>query len=424
MKKLLLRQVLLDNKNVDVLIAGNRFAQIAPSIAATNETELIDGTGYAIVPPFYNTHGHAAMTLFRGFADDIELFPWLHKYIWPAEKLLTPDDVACASRLAIVEMIRSGTVFFNDMYWYQAIVAQVAHEMGMRAAIGRFFIEESPGKVHPLCLQQTEELETIAPSLDPRIQITYAPHAIYTVSGTTLKRIAAKAKETGQIIHIHAAETLTECEQCQKEHQMTPIAWIDACGLLGSNTILAHGVHLTKDDIARIRDSGASIAHMPVSNAKLCSGIFRFHDVATLGGCRVTIGTDGCASNNNLSMFDEIKMAALSSKITHCSFTAAPAAAIWDAATRQGAAAFNINAGVIAPGYLADALLIALKHPAMVPNYNLTANLVYAADPSVVDTVICDGQILMRHRKIPGEEEIVTEVERIARRYAPLARKI
>lgn len=420
MKPLLIRQVLHDGREVDVLIEAHRFARLAPGIEAPG-AEVIDGRGQAIVPPFYNAHGHAAMTLFRGFADDIELFPWLEEHIWPAEARLTPEDVACATRLAVVEMIRGGTVFFNDMYWEPATVARVADEMGMRAAVGRLFIEARPGEVRPACQRQSEALEAVAPQLSDRLQITYAPHAIYTVSGLMLRRIAGQARDTGQRIHIHAAETVAECEACRAEHGMSPIAWLDACGLLGPRTILAHAVHLTDADIALIRERQAVVAHMPVSNAKLGSGRFRFAAVVEQAGCRTTLGTDGCASNNNLSMLGEMKCAALAAKLEAGSTVAGQAHTVLDCATRAGAEAFGIDAGVIAPGKLADALLIDLDHPAMMPNYHLVSNLVYSADTSVIRTVICHGRVLMRDRVIPGEAEIVGAMRETARRYAPLA---
>jgi 5-methylthioadenosine/S-adenosylhomocysteine deaminase len=419
-KNLLIRQVQLDNQAVDVLIEGNRFKQIAPVIDAPG-APVIDGRGKAIVPPFYNAHGHAAMTLFRGFADDIDLFPWLQEHIWPAEAQLTAEDVYCAARLAIVEMIRGGTVFFNDMYWEPVSAARAAEEMGVRAAIGRLFIEERPGKVRPVVQRQTEALEAFAPQLSDRIQITYAPHAIYTVSGITLRRIGELARAAGQMIHIHAAETRAECQTCQAEQGMTPIAWLDACGILGPGTVLAHAVHLTDADVALIFERQAILAHMPISNAKLGSGQFRFQAVAETAGCRTTIGTDGCASNNNLSMFGEIKCAALSAKIQAGGPTAGLAANVWNCATRKGAEAFGIDAGVIAVGKLADAVLIDLNHPSMVPCFHLVSNLVYSADTSVVDTVICDGRVLMQDRVIPGEAEIVAAMREVSRKYAPMA---
>jgi len=406
MNTLLIKSILLDGETRDILIEGLRFRSIAPHLDAA-ATRTIDGSGMAIVPPFYNTHTHAAMTSMRGYADDIELFTWLQNHIWPTEKHITPDDVYHFSRLAILEMIRTGTVFFNDMYWHALATVRAVEEMGVRAAIGRMFIESSPGVVTERNAKENAALEALRPTLSGRIQLTFAPHAIYTVSGQTLRAIAEEARMKDELIHIHASETETEVADCIKAHGMTPVAWLDACGMLTPKTILAHAIHLAADDISRIRDRGCVIAHMPCSNFKLASGQFRFHDVAEQNGCCVTIGTDGCASNNNLSMLDEMKFAALSAKGEAYLPTAAPAKTVFDCATRHGAEAFGIDAGVIAEGKLADALLIDLRHPLMVPCHNLISNLVYSADSSCIDTVICDGRVLMENKIVPNERAII-----------------
>ena len=381
-KPLLIRQVLHDGREVDVLIEAHRFARLAPGIEAPG-AEVIDGRGQAIVPPFYNAHGHAAMTLFRGFADDIELFPWLEEHIWPAEARLTPEDVACATRLAVVEMIRGGTVFFNDMYWEPANRGPRGRRVWAFARrSGRLFIEARPGRCARLPAPVGGAGGGGAATLRPPPDHLRAARDLTPSAASMLRRIAGQARDTGQRIHIHAAETVAECEACVREHGMSPIAWLDACGLLGPRTILAHAVHLTDADIALIRERQAVVAHMPVSNAKLGSGRFRFAAVVEQAGCRTTLGTDGCASNNNLSMLDEMKCAALSAKLEAGSTVAGQAHTVLDCATRAGAEAFGIDAGVIAPGKLADALLIDLDHPAMMPNYHLVSNLVYSADTS------------------------------------------
>ena len=415
MNTLLIRQVLFDGEPRDVLIEGRRFKAIAPRLDVT-AAQVIDGRGKAIVPPFYNTHSHAAMTGMRGFADDLELFVWLQQHIWPTEKFITPDDVYHFARLAILEMIRTGTVFFNDMYWYAPATVRAVEEMGVRAAIGRMFIESSPGVVAEQNVRENEALEAIRPTLSGRVQLTFAPHAIYTVSGQTLGRVAEEARAKDEFIHIHASETLQEVEDSIKAHGMTPIAWLDACNMLTPKTVLAHSIHLTKDDITLIRDRGCIISHMPCSNFKLASGQFRFHEVAEQGGCRVTLGTDGCASNNNLSMLEEMKFAALSAKDETHTPTAAPALTVFDCATRNGAAAFGIDAGVIAEGKLADALLVDLWHPLMVPCHNLISNLVYSADSSCIDMVICDGRVLMAGKTVPGERDILESAQDTCRR--------
>jgi len=409
MNTLLIQQALLNGTPHDILIEGNRFTSIAPRLDVTAE-RTIDGTGKAIVPPFYNTHTHAAMTSMRGYADDIELFAWLQNHIWPAEKNITAEDVYHFSRLAILEMIRTGTVFFNDMYWYALSTIRAVKEMGVRAAIGRMFIESSPGVVTERNIRENDALDALMPSLPDRIQLTFAPHAIYTVSGQTLRAVAEEARAKNAFIHVHASETQAEVADSMKAHNMTPIAYLDTCGMLTPKTILAHAIHLTQDDITRIRDRGCVIAHNPCSNFKLASGQFRFHEVAEQNGCRVTLGTDGVASNNNLSMLEEMKFAALSAKGESRLPTAAPAKTVFDCATRHGAEAFGIDAGVIAGGKLADALLIDLQHPLMVPCHNLISNLVYAADSSCIDTVICDGRVLMENKIIPNARDILEAV--------------
>ena len=418
MKNLLIRNVTLDGGVCDIFINGNRIERIAPGIQ-TAAGYVIDGTGKAAVPPFYNTHTHAAMTLLRGYADDMELFRWLNDYIWPAEGRLTGEDIYAGTRLALLEMIRTGTVFFNDMYWYQPDVIRAVEEMGLRAALGLLFLEAGTDEVRARNRRCNEELLSLRGSGSGRILVTCAPHSIYTVSGPTLEEAAELAVREDLPIHIHLAETEREVEECRAAHGgMTPVEWIDKLGLLTPKTILAHAVHLTDADIERIRERGAVIAHMPNSNRKLCSGQFRFHAVSDCAGCRVTLGTDGCASNNSLSMFSEMKAAALGAKTESMLPTAGRDEEIFRAATRNGAEAFGLDAGVIAPGKLADALLIDLAAPFLVGDYHLTSNLVYAADSSCVDTVICDGRILMEHRRVPGEREIVEEARRCCRRLA------
>ena len=411
MNSLLIRNVRLDGGGTDVLIEGNRFVRIAPGIECEG-ARVIDGSGKAIVPPFYNTHTHAAMTLLRGYADDMELFTWLNDYVWPAEAKLTGDDIRIGTRLAALEMIRTGTVFFNDMYWYQPDTVRAVREMGLRAAVGLLYISGSDGEVLERNRRCNEELLELGDDSSVRISVTYAPHAVYTVAEPILRAVAEDSARTGRVIHIHASETAREVEECVGAHGMSPVAYLDSLGVLGPRTVLAHAVHLSDEDIDIIRERKSWISHCPCSNFKLASGQFRYHKAVELGGCRFTLGTDGCASNNNLSMLEEMKFAALSAKNESGEPTAGRDGDILHAATRAGAEAFGIDAGLIEEGKLADALLVDLAHPLMTPDYHLAANLVYSADSSVIDTVICDGRILMENRRIDGEEEILADARR------------
>jgi len=411
MSDLLIRNVRLNGAATDVLVKDGLFERIAPHITA--DVPVLDGEGMDIVPGFYNAHNHAAMTVLRGYADDMELFPWLNEHIWPAEAKMTGDDIYAGTRLAILEMIKSGTVFFNDMYWEQASVWKAIREMGIRAEIGLQYMCGSDGKLLPRVVENNRALEACVAS-DPSelIRICCAPHAIYTVPDEVLRQSAEEAKARGLRLHIHASETKQEVADCVKRTGKTPIAHMDDLGMIFEGTILAHCVWITPEEQKIVAEKGATIAHNPVSNMKLCSGALPFA-AAKKAGCRIVIGTDGCASNNDLSMFDEMKTAALLAKLTTMDPTAGSAEEIYEAATCLGAEAFGIHGGVIAEGKVADALLIRRDLPMMIGDYHLVSNLVYAADSSVVDTTICAGKVLMHHRIVPGEAEILASARAV-----------
>lgn len=417
MKQILLKQVVLNGKCVDILIKDNLIAQIDDAIDCPVD-EIIEGGGHlAAVPAFYNSHTHMAMNVLRGYADDMELFTWLSEHIWPAEAQMTYDDVYHGTRLAILEMIKGGTVFFNDSYWFPLAGAKAAEEMGVRAQIGLLSLNNGSGD--DVKAEQNQALWDYREALPSRVRVACAPHAIYTVCKQRLQELAVFAKEHNLFIHIHAAETQKEVDDCLAEHGMTPIAYLHSLGILSPKTILAHCVHLNDDDRRIIAETGAVISHNPVSNQKLCSGIFDF-EAARLAGCKITIGTDGCSSNNNLSMFEEMKFAALSAKIKTGKPTAGSDCNIYKVATQQAAEAFGINAGVIEVGKEADLLLVELDHAMMISDYSLISNLVYAADTSIVDTVICCGNVLMKHRFVPNEAEIYAEGRKVCAKLAAL----
>lgn len=412
MRKILLKDTMLNGNRTDVLIAGHRFEKIAPGQIAGADTEIVDAAGTAILPPFYNTHTHAAMTLLRGYADDKELFTWLNDHIWPFEAKMTAQDIYEGSRLAILEMIRSGTVFFNDMYWQSDETVRAASEMGIRACVGMTvtdFIGEA-------AIEATfERLAALKPGnwADDvgLVRLTLAPHAVYTVCEKLWRRCADFARERGLLLHIHLAETQKEIADCVAAHGKTPVRWLDSLGVLGENVIAAHVVHVDDEEISILRERGVVIAHNPCSNMKLASGTFR-SQAFSRAGCRVTIGTDGNASNNNLDMGEETKFAALLAKVSG-NPEALPAEEALAWATRNGAEAFGIDAGVIAEGRLADAVLVDLNNERLVPSHNLISNWVYSADSRCIRDVICNGKFLMRSGIIEGEAEILDAVRKL-----------
>lgn len=396
MKKstLLIKNVLLDGKETNILIEGNVFTSTNAPEGTVADT-VIDGKGMAILPPFYNTHTHAAMSLLRGFADDLPLKTWLEDYIWPREAELTSEDIYNGSRLAIAEMIKSGTVFFSDMYFDIDQTIKAVQEFGVRAAIGITIMDNHPAAV------LEEKINTILKWTDPtggRIQLTLAPHAIYTVGGERLKRSTALAKEAGLKLHIHASETEGEVQDSIREHGMSPIAYLDSLGVLGDNVIIAHGVHVDDNDIKIMEDKGVTVSHNPCSNMKMGSGLFEYEKYLN-SSIRVTIGTDGASSNNNLDLREETKFACLAAKCKGRP-ELLPVETAFKWATKNGAEAFGINAGEIATGKLADAILIDLSNERMRPLHHLISNWIYAADSSCIDTVICDGKILLRDHKL------------------------
>lgn len=409
MNKILIKNVFHKDRITDILIEGNRFTQIAPNIDMP-EAKLLDGTGKAILPPFYNAHTHAAMTLLRGYADDMPLFKWLNEYIWPYEARMNADDVYAGSRLAILEMIKSGCIFFNDMYWNIERTIRATEEMGIRAAIGVTFTDRMGEEGIEANFRFLEEWE--APS--SRIQLTIAPRAIYTVSEALWLRCAQTARDKKLKLHIHLSETKQEVNDCIRQHGLSPVRYLDSIGVLGDNVVAAHVVHVDEKEIEILKERKVTIIHNPCSNMKLSSGLF-LSDEIIKAGCRVALGTDGCSSNNNLDMREEMKFASLLAKHQYNPETL-PADEVFLWATQNGAQTFDIEAGLIAENQLADALLIDLNNERMVPNHHLISNWVYSADNRCIDTVICDGKILMQNGHVDKEEEIIEEAKKVSRK--------
>ena len=389
MNSLLIANALLDGSKCDILIEGKRFARIAPAGAGLEAERTLDAEGMAVLPALYNTHTHAAMTLLRGYADDMALGKWLSEYIWPFEDKLTPADILDGSRLAVDEMITGGTVFFNDMYFEIEQTIEAVAEAGMRAAIGITVMENHS-------LAQTERKKQFVREFrDPtggRIQLVMAPHAIYTVGAEKLKSCAAFARDNGLRIHIHVSETRQEVDDCLAQHGLTPVQYLDSLGLLGPDVIAAHCVHLTPRDADILAERGVTVSHCPCSNMKLASGVFPY-DLLIKSGCRITLGTDGASSNNNLDLREEMKFAALLAKVVGDP-ELLPATEVLRWATVNGAEAFGLDAGVVAEGKLADCILVDLSDVRMRPCHNLVSNWVYSADSACISNVICDGRII------------------------------
>jgi 5-methylthioadenosine/S-adenosylhomocysteine deaminase len=413
-KNSLLLNVLLERELVDISISSGRFQKIVKAGSLNvkefdDSFKVVDATGLLILPPFYNAHTHAAMTLLRGFADDMPLFRWLSEYIWPLEKKLTAEDVYAGSRLAILEMIRSGTVFFADMYWHREETIRAAEEMGVRAAIGVTFAENLP---HAPFEEYFAFLKNRTFESD-LIQLSVMPHSIYTVGDALFEKCAAFAKEEGFILHTHLSETEEEVKTCLERTGKMPVEHLYDLGVLGENFVAAHGVHVSEKEMELLASSESTVVHNPASNLKLSSGLFKMQEMLSRN-VRIALGTDGASSNNNLDMHEAMKFASLLAKRENPEIL--PAEEAFKMASRNGALAYGLDAGVIQEGALADALLVDLNNERLVPNYNLISNWVYSADSRSIVSVICNGRFIMENRKIDGEEEIIESAKKTAQR--------
>lgn len=416
---LLIKNVELDGEQTDVLIEGGRFRRIAPEQEFLG-VEVLEGRGMAILPSFVNMHTHAAMTLLRSYADDLELHEWLTQYIWPLEAQLSEEDIYHGARLACLEMIRSGTTCFNDMYWYFHGTARAVEESGLRAMLSPVFIDFNDAEKAIEQRQLMERHFSESKQYSERVGFAVGPHAIYTVSEESLRWAKAFADEHGLLFHIHVSETVKEVEDCLSQHGLRPVQWLDQIGVLGPNVVAVHVIHVSDEEIEILAQREVKVVHNPVSNMKLVSGSFPYAKMAA-AGIHISLGTDGCSSNNNLDMLEEMKVAALHAKLIHQDPTALPASVTFELATRNGAQALGLDCGEIAEGKLADCILVDLSNHRLAPGYNLIDDLVYSADASCIDTVICDGRILMQGGRVEGEEQIVAEARRYATRFKRLS---
>lgn len=410
---ILIKNVLLNDKTVDIYIDGKEIKQIGEGLTLPADKE-IDGSHKAVIPGFVNGHTHAAMTLFRGFGDDMALMPWLERKIWPNEAKMTREDVYWGTKLACLEMIKSGTTTFFDMYQKFLGIADAVEEMGIRGVIAGVCFDHFKAEEAEKCKRQNQKLIKEVDLYSKRIRFALGPHAIYTVSGDLLQWCHRFAMENNVPIHLHLAETEGEVANSIQQFGLSPVRYLYKLGVLSPRLVIAHGIYMDDDELRMLADHGVKVVHNPASNMKLASGMrFKFQEMRKLG-ITVGLGTDGCASSNNLDMIETMKLASLLGKVWRKDPEALTAEEMFQAATADGAAMFGLKTGQIKEGYLADLCLVDLNIPAFIPNFNFVSNLVYAANGSCVDTVICDGKVLMENKKVPGEEEIMERAAQVA----------
>jgi 5-methylthioadenosine/S-adenosylhomocysteine deaminase len=403
---------LLGGERVGVRCENGLIAAIGPGVEPTQGDETIDAAGAHLAAPLVNGHTHAAMTLFRGSGGDLPLMPWLEELIWPIEAKLDAEDVYWGTRLACAEMIRTGTTRFWDMYWQPEASARAVADAGLRATIGAplFDHDGDAERMRDSALSSLEALSGLGPAVSPAL----APHSIYTVSEGSLRWIAELGSERGLPIQIHLSETAKEVEDCIAAHGERPAAYLDRLGMLNERAVLSHGVWLDPEELALIAERGATVVTNPVANMKLAVGGVFPHPAARAAGVAVGLGTDGAGSNDSLDLFADLKAFALAQKHAAGDPTAIDAAEAWAVAT--GARAPLLGAGdPLTVGAAADFLLLRPDSPELGIG-ELTADLVYAASGSVVDTTVVGGRVLMRGGEVPELAEIVTRAAERASR--------
>lgn len=422
MKTLIRKPIVLEPdgtfRETDIIIKDDKISHVDLSDDLEVFDHTIDGRGKFVVPGFINAHTHASMTLLRSYADDKELMAWLNEDIWPIEAKMTREDIYWGAALAAVEMIKSGTTAFADMYGpFMDEVAKIVDESGLRGVLSRGLIGVAPDADEKLA-ENVDLYRDFHGAADGRISVMLGPHAIYTCPPDYLKKVEREATRLNCEIHIHMNETLTEVNDCRKNYGRRPFEIVAESGLFDHGTLAAHCVHLDESEIDIIKRHNIRVAHNPGSNLKLASGICPVTKLMR-EGITVALGTDGASSNNNLDMLEEIKLAALIHKVDRMDPLAVTATEAIQMGTENGARAIGLkDVGRIEKGMKADLVLLDMNSAAWTPCFNPASLLVYSGNSSAVDTVIVDGKILMENHELKtlDEEKVLAEAANCARR--------
>lgn len=410
-----------------VAIREGRIVAVGPAgriDAEYRATERLSGGGRVVMPGLVNVHSHAAMTLLRGIADDLELMTWLEKYIFPAEvRFVDEEFVRVGTELACAEMIRGGTTTFVDMYYYPDVIARVAQRCGLRAFVSATVIDQKSPDAQDAAagLASARGFVERWKGRDERITPLLGPHSVYTLTPDQLVRVRALADELEVPVSIHLSESRYEIATTRERHGTTPVALLESRGFFSGPTIGAHMVFPTEDEIAVLARRGVGVAHCPSSNMKISSGVAPVVKLLE-GGVNVGFGTDGAATNNDLDLFEEMRLGAFLQKVTTGNPEVLPAPQVLEMATVGGARAIGLGdeVGQLAPGFRADVLQVGLDELHFSPLYDVMSHLVYVADDQDVETVIVSGRVLLRDGVLQtlDASRIQREAARIAARIA------
>ncbi|WEL20189.1 amidohydrolase [Halorhabdus sp. BNX81] len=392
-------------ERADVLVDQDAGTIEAVGDPGSGDDEL-DAEGGLVIPGLVNAHTHVAMTLLRGLADDKPLDAWLREDIWPVEAALRAEDVRAGTELGLVEMIKSGTTTFADMYFFMPEVVGAVEAAGLGAVLGYGSI--TVGNDDADARQEMADGLAFAReydgAADGRIRTAFMPHSLTTVGEEYYREFVPQARDAELPIHLHANETDDEVEPILDKHGERPLVYADDLGLLAPEDFLAHGVHLDEREIELLAERGTGVVHCPASNMKLASGMAPVQDMLE-ADVTVGLGTDGAASNNDLDMFDEMRDAAMLGKLAASDASAVDAHSVVRMATTHGAELLGFDSGRIEPGANADLAVLDLESPHLTPAHDLVSHLAYAARGSDVRHTVADGQVLMRDREVTVFDE-------------------
>jgi 5-methylthioadenosine/S-adenosylhomocysteine deaminase len=393
-------------EEMDVLVDSDAGEVLAVGDLMGNADETLDCTGSLVMPGLVNAHTHVAMTLLRGYADDKPLQAWLQEDIWPAEGQLTVEDVRVGAELGVVEMLKSGTTAFADMYFHVPEIVDVVERAGPRARVGHgvVTVAKETETAHDDAAESMRVAREFDGAADGRVRTAFMPHSLTTVGEAFLREYVPEAREAGIPVHFHANENAEEVTPIVEERGERPLAYARGVGLLEPDDFLAHGVHMDESEVDVLAETGASAVHCPASNMKLASGMAPVQAMLD-AGVTVGLGTDGAASNNDLDLFDEMRDAAMLGKLAAEDASAVAAPDVFRMATEGSARATGLPVGRVEAGGTADLAVVDFERPHLTPRHDYVSHLVYAARGSDVRHTVCDGAVLVRDGTVTTLEE-------------------
>ena len=421
MGSILLKDIVLKGEETDILINGSRISRIgriADMEMPSSDMEVVDCKGKTAFPGFVNMHTHAGMAMMRGIGEDISFHAWIDK-IWEVEQNLDEEYVYHGSKVAFLEMIKTGTTTFNDQYWYMPMAQKAAAELGLRSALSYVMLDKNDPEEAERQKIQCEQTYKMVSSWPETASFLISIHSVYSVQEPMILWAADFARKHGLKIHIHVSETRKEVEDCMAQHGgLSPVEYLESLGVLGPDVIAAHTLWLSDNDVRILGKHGVTCVHNINSNLKLASGYkFRYNELRD-AGANVCLGTDGSASSNNLDMLETMKTASMVQKAWREDPSAMPLDELIRMATVNGGKALGLDVGRIEEGALADILIIDTDNYNFVSPGSFEANLVYSAHSDCIDSVICNGRFLMRGRGVEGEKEILAQARKVMAKFS------